>query len=147
GPDRVSAIVGLFERRTYPPDTMIVREGEPGDALYIVETGLVAVTLVPDNGEVNVLTRLGPGEAFGEMAVLTGEPRSAGVRSVSPTTVRVVERERFLRAAAETPLLLFNLSRVLVSRLSRANRAASKLRGSEGIGVIRGLAPVVRRLG
>src|ERR687888_288780 len=77
-PERVAGLPELFER---------------GDALFIIETGLVEVILVSATGEVTVLTRLGPGEAFGEMAVLTGEPRSAGIRAVSPTTVRVIERE------------------------------------------------------
>src|SRR5688572_13511264 len=105
-PANVAAIVQLFERRRCPPDTVIVREGDPGDALFIVESGLVEVFLQSATGETTVLTRLGPGEAFGEMSVLTGERRSAGVRTIAPTTVRVVPREGFLQAAAETPLLL-----------------------------------------
>ena len=99
----------MFERRLCAPETIIVREGDPGDSLFIVESGLVEVFLHSATGETTVLTRLGPGEAFGEMSVLTGEPRSAGVRAIAPTVVRVVPREGFLQAAAETPLLLFNL--------------------------------------
>src|SRR4051794_12255149 len=90
-PERLAEGMQLFERRTYPPDSTIVREGEPGDSMFVVETGLVEVILISATGEITVLTRLGPGEAFGEMAVLTGEPRSAGIRTVSPTAVRVVE--------------------------------------------------------
>ena len=145
-PDRIADIVGLFDRRRYPPEALIVREGDPGDALFIVESGLVEAFLASATGEVTVLSRMGPGEAFGEMAVLTGEPRAAGVRAVSHTVVRVVERERFLRAAADTPLLLFNLSRVLVGRLSRANRAAAQLKGSQVVAIIGRLPPVVGSL-
>ena len=134
--DGVRRIVEHFERRGFPANSLIVRESEPGDALFIVESGLVEVFLLSAAGETTVLSRLGPGEAFGEMSVLTGEPRSAGVRAIAPTVVRVVPRDRFLQAAAETPLLLFNLSRVLVSRLSRANRAAASVRSPEVVAII-----------
>jgi NTE family protein len=144
--DRIAEIVQHFERRVYPPEALIVREGEPGDALFIIESGLVEVFLTSATGEVTVLSRLGPGEAFGEMAVLTGEPRSAAIRAVAPTTVRVVERDRFLRAAAETPLLLFNLSRVLVARLSRASRAAARIKGSEVVAIVGRMPPVIGSL-
>ena len=90
----VASIVNLFERRVCPPDTILVREGDPGDALFIVEAGLVEVFLHSATGETSVLTRLGPGEAFGEMSVLTGEPRSAGVRTPSRATASAVTPRR-----------------------------------------------------
>ena len=145
-PASVATIVQLFERRHCPPETIIVREGDPGDALFIVEAGLVEVFLHSATGETTVLTRLGPGEAFGEMSVLTGEPRSAGVRAIAPTIVRVVPRDGFLQAAAETPLLLFNLSRVLVARLSRANQQAADVRGPEVVAIIGRLPPLIGSL-
>jgi NTE family protein len=146
GLERVVEILKLFERRTYQPEALIVREGEPADSLFVIEGGLVEVFLVSAKDEISVLSRLGPGEAFGEMAVLTGEPRSAAIRAVTTTSVRVIERELFLRAAAETPLLLFNLSRVLVGRLSRANRAAAKIQGSQVVAIIGRLPPVIGSL-
>jgi NTE family protein len=145
-PESITAIVQLFERHHFPPDTIVVREGDPGDALFIVESGLVEVFLQSATGETTVLTRLGPGEAFGEMSVLTGERRSAGIRTIAPTAVRVVPRDRFLQAAAETPLLLFNLSRVLVGRLSRANQQAADLQGPEIVAIIGRLPPLIGSL-
>lgn len=144
--ERVAEIAHQFEQATYAPETEIVREGEAGDTLFIIESGLVEVFLLRATGETSILTRLGPGEAFGEMAVLTGEPRSAGVRAVAPTSVRVIPRDRFLQAAAETPLLLFNLSRVLVGRLSRANRAAAALQSSQVVAIIGRLPPLIGSL-
>lgn len=134
--ENAARIVQYFERRMYPANTTIVREGEAGDALFIVESGLVEVFLSSATGESKVVTRLGAGEAFGEMSVLTGEPRSAGVRTISQTIVRMVTRDRFLEASTETPLLLFNLSRVLVGRLDRANMAAASVRTSEVVAII-----------
>lgn len=145
-PERVAEIVELFELRRYAPEAEIVREGDVGDALFIIESGLVEVFMLRATGDTTVISRLGAGEAFGEMAVLTGEPRSAGVRAVVETVARVVPRDRFLQAAAETPLLLFNLSRVLVARLSRANRAAASVRSPEVVAVIGRLPPLIGSL-
>lgn len=139
-------VVELFERRQFFPEDVIVREGEPGDSLFIIETGLVEVFLQSATGESTVLSRLGPGEAFGEMSVLTGEVRSAGIRAISPTVVREVPRDRFLQAASETPMLLFNLSRVLVGRLTRANRVAADMKGAEVVAIIGRLPPLIGSL-
>jgi NTE family protein len=144
--ETAAQIVELFERRRFQPDDVIVREGDPGDSLFIIETGLVEVFLLSATGEATVLSRLGPGEAFGEMSVLTGEPRSASIRAISPTVVREVPRDRFLQAASETPMLLFNLSRVLVGRLSRANRVAADMKGSEVVAIIGRLPPLIGSL-
>src|SRR5215210_1106819 len=144
--ESAARIVGLFERRACPANSMLVREGDPGDSLFIIESGLVEVFLQSASGETTVPSRLGPGEAFGEMSVLTGEPRSAGVRAIAPTVVRVVPRDGFLQAAADTPLLLFNLSRVLVGRLTRANQQAADVRGAEVVAIIGRLPPLIGSL-
>ncbi|MCC6176535.1 MAG: cyclic nucleotide-binding domain-containing protein [Chloroflexi bacterium] len=144
--DRLPDLAASFEARTLASDAIVVREGEPGDALFVVETGLVEVFLARPGGEEVVLSRLGPGEAFGEMSVLTGEPRSAAVRTVRPTTVRVVTREQFLRLAADLPLLLFNLSRTLVGRLSQASRAAARVQGCEVVAIVGRVPPLVGSL-
>lgn len=145
-PARLGAIAELFERKSYPAQTPIVREGDPGDALYIVESGLVEIFMLSATGAITVVSRLGSGEAFGEMSVLTGEPRSASVRTVGETVVRVIPRDRFLQAAAETPILLFNLSRVLVTRLNSANQAAASVRTPEIVAIIGRVPPLVGSL-
>ncbi len=144
--DAAAQIVELFDRRRFQPNDVIVREGDPGDSLFIIEAGLVEVFLLSATGEATVLSRLGPGEAFGEMSVLTGEPRSASIRAISPTVVREVPRDQFLQAASETPMLLFNLSRVLVGRLSRANRVAADMKGAEVVAIIGRLPPLIGSL-
>ncbi len=141
-PPQVEAIVESFERRVFAPRDLIVREGEAGDCIYLVESGLVEVTLGSRADGGAVLSRLGPGEAFGEMAVLTGEPRAAAVRAAAPTTVRIVPRDEFLRLAVQHPVLLFNLSRVLVGRLSRINRAVARVKECEVIAIV-GQAPSI----
>ncbi|MFN8522463.1 MAG: cyclic nucleotide-binding domain-containing protein [Chloroflexota bacterium] len=132
----VEAIAGGLAQERFAAGELIIRQGDHGDSLFLIEAGAVEVFLTSQQGEDVVLARLGPGEAFGEMSLLTGEPRSAGVRAVVPLTVRVARREDFLRLAVNQPVLLFNLSRVLVGRLSRASRAAARVRDSGVVAVI-----------
>ncbi len=60
-----------------PAGKEIFKEGEPGDGIYIVKSGLVQISAVLNDADRVVLARLGPGEMFGEMAVLDQNPRSA----------------------------------------------------------------------
>jgi NTE family protein len=145
-PTQVEGFLERFDRRAFGTGEVIVREGERGDCLYIVESGMVEVFLGPGTARDAVLSQLGPGDAFGEMALLTGEPRSAAVRAVAPTTVCLVPREEFLRLAVQFPVLLFNLSRVLVGRLSRVNRAAARVREAEVVAIVGQVPPVLGSL-
>ncbi len=83
---------------------MVVREGELGDKLYIIKTGDVEVVRTGEQERVQV-SRLGPGEYFGEMALLTNAPRNASVRCLTPVDVLVVGRGDFLALVGTFPEL------------------------------------------
>ena len=63
--------------RNYPKSSMIILEEEFGDIVFLIITGTVKITRVNDEGKEVILSLLGPGEIFGEMAILDGEARSA----------------------------------------------------------------------
>lgn len=77
-----------FERRVFEPDAEIVREGDLADAAFIIDEGIVEVR---QNG--GPIAELGPGEIFGEAALLTGDVRTATVVAVSRVVTRVITRE------------------------------------------------------
>jgi hypothetical protein len=81
-----------------PPGAVLVREGEPGEQFFVIETGTVAVRQGDD-----LLRELGPGDWFGELALLRDAPRSATVTSLSEITVAVLGREPFLTAVTGAP--------------------------------------------
>jgi MFS family permease len=83
------------EQHTYRDGDVVVREGEPGDRFYIVTAGSAAVTIA---GEPR--TALGPGDGFGEIALLSGVPRTATVTAAGPLTAVSLAREPFLRAVS-----------------------------------------------
>ncbi len=77
-----------FERVPFPAGETIVREGEQGDHAFIIETGRCEVTI-----EGRRVREMGPGEVFGEMAILRSGSRTATVRALEPTTVRRIAGE------------------------------------------------------
>lgn len=82
----------------FEPGDEIIREGEPGDAAYVLRSGLVEVVAQRDGAAIRLAT-LGPGECFGEMALLSNAPRTATVRCLMPSDVLVLPRDQFLLLA------------------------------------------------
>jgi CRP-like cAMP-binding protein len=102
---------------TLAPDVDLVREGEPGDALFVILEGEAVVR--HDGVEVN---RVGPGAYFGELAILDGEPRSATVVSVTDVKVAVVGIRMFRTMLREFPDLAEQLLIALAGELRIARQ-------------------------
>lgn len=81
-----------FPQTSFAPGDAIVREGEPGDTAYIIRSGRCRVTKSIEGEEI-VLREMGPGDVFGEMAILAPGPRTATVVAIEPTTLHVVTAE------------------------------------------------------
>src|SRR5207247_954755 len=81
--------------RAYPKNSVILFEDDPGDALYVVAKGQVKVVLIGEDGREVILSVLGEGEFFGEMALIDDEPRSAHVIAMEDSTLYVLRREDF----------------------------------------------------
>src|SRR5919205_3812384 len=70
-------LAGLMRPRPYAKDEVIFLRGDPGTAFYVVASGRVKIVLTSPDGKELILRRFGPGSAFGELALLDDEPRSA----------------------------------------------------------------------
>lgn len=117
----------LATRRCCPKDTVVFFENEQGDAFYAILEGRVKVTILGDDGREIILTVLGPGDFFGEIALLDNEPRSATAIAVVDTELLSIHRSDFQAAMAENPSITQALIRVLTSRLRKANHQISTL--------------------
>jgi len=127
-PSECAELERRMKQREFPPQTVIVREGGPGNAAFFIVAGLVAVRRKePESGIEFQLAELGPGQMFGEMALLTGKPRNATVAAVQPTSCAVLEKADFERVIAEHPTIALGVTAMLAERLERADR----LRGAE----------------
>jgi CRP/FNR family transcriptional regulator, cyclic AMP receptor protein len=112
-------LVGELRPRRYRKGETIFVTGDPGTSLCIVENGRVKLTLTSSEGREVILDLLGPGETFGELALLDGEPRSADAVAVEPTTLLLLHRDTFLSFLRERPDVAINLLGVLSRRLRR----------------------------
>lgn len=104
-----------FPRQDFPKGSYIVKEGDPGDAAYIIASGACDVLKVID-GTVSVMHRLGPGQVFGEMAILTEGPRTATVMAVEDTCVQLVTRTAFDQELAQMKPWMRSVIQMLASR-------------------------------
>jgi CRP-like cAMP-binding protein len=95
---------------------VLFHRGEPGDALYVVESGQVRVFTLDEAGRELTLNTMNPGEAFGELALLDDRPRSASIAAIGPTTLRCLRREDFLTRVYTSPALTNRVIRVLSER-------------------------------
>lgn len=122
-----TAILAVASTRTYPGGREIVTEGQPGDELFIVVRGRVAV----EKGGVEI-AELKSGGHFGEMGLIDSAPRSATVRATEPTRVMLVGRSDLMNLMRREPVLavklLWSLVQVLSDRLRATNAELSEAR-------------------
>lgn len=133
----LEAISGRMTARSFAAGEALCVEGEEGNSLFVLRDGVAEVT-VHGGG---VVARLRRGDVAGEMSLLTGEPRSATVTAVVPTTALELDREAFTGALASYPRILTNLTSILSARLARTTaRSRGDTRG-EAIALVVAEAP------
>jgi len=101
---------------------VLFEAGDPGDAFFVVVAGTVEAYLSDDHGRRVVLERLGPGSSFGELALLDGGPRTAGVAAASEATLQRLRRTVFDDTLARSPEVASRLLRLTGGRLRRSLR-------------------------
>jgi CRP/FNR family transcriptional regulator, cyclic AMP receptor protein len=117
----------LTSRRRFPKDTVVFFENEEGDSFFMILEGRVKVTILGDDGREVILSMLGPGDFFGEMALLDNEPRSATAIAVEETELLSLHRTDFQTVLTDNRSITSALIKVLTARLRRANHQISTL--------------------
>ncbi len=113
---RVAASV---RSRRFRRGEVIFHAGDPGDALFIIVSGEIKISLPSEAGEEAILVRLRPGDVFGELALLDGAPRSATATALSATETVVLPRDRFRELISNEPAVRDALLAALASELRR----------------------------
>lgn len=103
---------GWFATRRYLAGDVIVREGDNGFEAFIITSGMCDVFRAEPDGGRRLIRRMGPGEAFGELSVLIGKPRSATVVAQTEVTLRLVTLDALDRELARNPILASFMSAV-----------------------------------
>ena len=123
----IASLGRLTSRRRFPKDTVIFFENEEGDSFFMILGGRIKVTILGDDGREVILSMLGPGDFFGEMALLDNEPRSATAIAVEETELLSLHRTDFQTVLTENRSITTALIKILTARLRRANHQISTL--------------------
>ena len=127
-PEALDELASSVHTRTYLPKEAIVRQGDPGDEFFIVCSGEAKVLLDANGKETQVAT-LKEGQFFGEMALLTGEPRSATVCAITQMAVLVVSKSAMGKVFTADSTLIEQISAIIADRqyhLSSKREAANR---------------------
>lgn len=136
-PEALDAVVAGVERATLQGGEVLFRQGEAGDALYVVLGGRLRVELERGD-EPEVIREVGRGETVGELALITGHPRSASVRAIRDTELVRLSVERFRALLEEHPRTAVRLTRVLADWVTSANVGTSGEPGVSTVAVVGG---------
>lgn len=128
-PDELDALATLCARLSFGRGERVVQQGDPGSALYVVLSGTALVVVRAEDGAEREVARLSRGEFFGEMALLTGEPRSAGVVAVDDLHLLVIPKEALQEVLARRPALLQEMAE-LVELRRKGLHAAQELQAA-----------------
>ena len=120
--EELQAVEQAGQIRTFRAGDTIFSAGDPGDGFYVVDTGLVLISAVVGNNAPRPLATIGPGDFFGEMAVLDDGPRSAAARAETDTTTYFLSREQLLQLLDRRPRLALNLIREFSNRMRALNQ-------------------------
>jgi CRP-like cAMP-binding protein len=113
----LEALAHKLTKRTFGKGMIIFHKGSPGRSLYIIESGRVRIFLLSKSGQEISVNVYGPGDLFGEMALLDGLPRSAGAMVMEKTVVYTLYRDDFLRCIETYPRMARSIIGELSSRL------------------------------
>jgi len=123
----ITSLSRLTNRRRYPKDTVVFFENEEGDFFFTIVEGRIKVTILGDDGREIILSVLGPGDFFGEMALLDNEPRSATAIAVEDSELLSLHRTDFQSVLSDNRSITAALIKILTARLRRANHQISTL--------------------
>jgi len=123
----IASLARLTSRRSCPKDTVVFFENEEGDTFFCIVDGRIKVTILGDDGREVILSVLGRGDFFGEMALLDNEPRSATAIAVEDTELLSLHRNDFQTVLTDNRTIMSALIKILTSRLRRANHQISTL--------------------
>lgn len=127
GAEEIAALAAVVRTRRYRRGEVIFHQGDPGDGLHIVLAGRVKISSPSDTGVEAILATLRPGEFFGALALLDGEPRSASATAAEASETLILPRDRFRQLLNDVPGLRDHVFAVLAGELRRLTNHVEEL--------------------
>ncbi len=103
--------------KKFAKNTIIINEGDETDSLYIILSGKIKAFLSDEHGKEIILDMAGPGEYFGEVALLDEAPRSASVMTLEPSSFLIISKDDFKNCVAKNPDIAISLIKELTHRI------------------------------
>lgn len=113
--------------KVYEDGEIIIQQGEPGDRMFVVQEGRVAIVLA-HNGRESIIAVRGPGEFFGEMALFEREQRMATVRSLGGARILSIDQKNLMRRLHEDPSLGYRIIQTMSQRIRILSGEMTQLR-------------------
>ena len=130
-PEEIDDIESVAIEKDYKPDEIICREGEPGECLYVIKSGLVRITKTTPAGDQKVLSRLGPRSFFGEMSLIDKQPRSASAVADNKSTLYCIQKNSMDKLLKNNSIaahkVIYAFARVMCYRLRKMNEEFVKI--------------------
>ncbi len=115
-----------FFAEDFEPGTVLFEEGEPGDKMYVIQSGRVAISRLMGS-ENQILARLPAGEFFGEMSLLSGRPRSATAIILEPSRLLLIDGGTFESMVKSRTEIAVRLIKTMADRLEKSNQRVELL--------------------
>lgn len=126
-PGKLKLLAFTSDRVSFDAGQTLFKQGDPGDAAYVVLSGSADVLVNSQSGEIKVAT-LEPNSIVGEIAIICDVSRTATVRANAPLETLRIRKDHFLKLLAEFPEMAVEIMRVLADRLSHTTAELSEAR-------------------
>ncbi len=127
GKDSIDFIIQRLKFKTFDANETVCKIGDPGDEMYIIISGKVKICIYTEDGQEQVVATLGSGDYFGEMALMTGEPRSASVITTEESEMFSLHKNDFDVILEKFPSISISIGKIMSQRLRDTLAKASKL--------------------
>jgi CRP-like cAMP-binding protein len=131
-PAKLKLLAFTSDRVTYAPGQMLFRQGDVGDAAYVVLSGKAEVMVDSPSGQIKV-AEVDPNSIVGEIAILCNVSRTATVRATTAVEALRIRKDHFLRLLAEYPEMTVEIMRVLADRLSHTTAELTEERSKHRV--------------
>src|ERR1043165_1021124 len=118
----------LLSTKSVPQNTRLFRQGDKGDAMYLIESGRVRISIRDHDDAEVTLAELAQGDFFGEMAIIDGRQRSADAQVIEDGNFGVLSREAFLSFVRTNPDVALEMLAALTDRLRRTDERSEERR-------------------
>ncbi|MGZ3585050.1 MAG: Crp/Fnr family transcriptional regulator [Ktedonobacterales bacterium] len=126
-PEALRDLTGVMKRRSFRAGEIIFHRDDPGQVLYMLREGKVKIYLTSQDGQEVALAIFGPGDYFGELALLDGQPRSASAVAIEPAETFSLQRSDFINAVLRHPRIAVQVMNVLSRRLRQTDAMVEDL--------------------